>query len=140
MDNKTAAMVLMDAIYDTEKRMRQMPSFWPEEYVARTKDLGVALKKSVDAMFRLRPDKETGLVQCGCGGKASFHYDVGPFNEYAGTQRISVCAGCDDCKTSTVPRSGVIDAENKYDDVEKEIQNEAMSDWNRAMGYEEETK
>lgn len=112
-------------------------------YLSERGMLGVVLEleESLAALgvFEV-PDPETGLFSCGCGGKASFHYDVGTFNEYSGVQRISVCAGCDDCKISTAQKTGFIDTENKYDEVENETQSEARNDWNRSRGHREEIK
>lgn len=62
------------------------------------------------------PDPETGLVDCGCGGKAKFYvlddefYMVGV---ECGQCHVSTCATCDE--------------------------EHAASDWNRAMGYKEGT-
>lgn len=35
-----------------------------------------AYNKAIDALRGPQPDPDTGLVPCGCGGKAGFHYSV----------------------------------------------------------------
>ena len=35
-----------------------------------------AMHMAADALRGPQPDPETGLVPCGCGGKAGFHYSV----------------------------------------------------------------
>jgi hypothetical protein len=39
-------------------------------------DAQIAIEKAVEALSGPTPDPDTGLVACGCGGKAGFHYSV----------------------------------------------------------------
>ncbi len=67
-------------------------------------------------LWKLKPpvlDSETGLVPCGCGGKAETHE---LFGEYRGTYMTD----CKECATGTT----------QYN-TEKESQDA----WNTAMGY-----
>ena len=73
------------------------------------------------------PDPTTGLVPCGCGGKAEI---VKTYDENSWTNIVHVA--CKKCKihiTFTAP------AELRGTDALKE---DAKAAWNRAMGYKEQ--
>ena len=61
---------------------------------------------------RKKPDIETGLVNCGCGGKAGFV-----------TEGLDLWVECKECLVRT-----------PCEDAEKE----AIEVWNRAMGHKED--
>ncbi len=65
----------------------------------------------LEKMFeqRKRPDPETGLVPCGCGGKASFYY-----------WDARVQAGCEECSMETAHLLSC---------------DEARDEWNISHGY-----
>ena len=71
-------------------------------------DAQIAIEKAVEALSGPTPDPDTGLVPCGCGGKA----EVGDGN-------IAFCGRC-----------GITT-------LEQFTQEDAKSEWNRAMGWRE---
>lgn len=72
-----------------------------------------AMHMAAEALRGPQPDPITGLVPCGCGGKAETHE---LFGEYSGTYMTD----CKECATGTT----------QYN-TEKESQDA----WNTAMGY-----
>lgn len=72
-----------------------------------------ALRMGVAALRGPQPDPDTGLVPCGCGGKAETHE---LFGHYRGTYMTD----CKECATGTT----------QYN-TEKESQDA----WNTAMGH-----
>lgn len=65
-----------------------------------------ALDAAMDVMCGPVPDHETGLVRCGCGGKAVLHDE----------NKVS----CNKCGITT---------------LEQFTQDDARNDWNTAMGW-----
>ena len=72
-----------------------------------------ALRIGAAALRGPQPDPDTGLVPCGCGGKAGFHYSV--------MQRDNDC--CVACGTCGVHSRVAL------------CEEEARDAWNRAMGW-----
>ena len=73
-----------------------------------------ALEMGADALRGPQPDPDTGLVRCGCGGKAEIRKW-----EWANDTYIAGCTVCD----------ANVDFPYDIDETDKII-----SDWNRAMG------
>jgi hypothetical protein len=65
-----------------------------------------ALRKAIEVLRGPVPDHETGLVRCGCGGKAVLHDE----------NKVS----CNKCGITT---------------LEQFTQDDARNDWNTAMGW-----
>ena len=76
-------------------------------------DLMIALDASITALLGPQPDPETGLVPCGCGGKAETHELYGDFS---GTYMTD----CKKCATGT---------------TQYNTKKEAQDAWNTAMGW-----
>ena len=74
----------------------------------------LAVNVALDALRGPQPDPETGLVRCGCGGKAEIRKW-----EWANDAYIAGCTVCD----------ANVDFPYDIDETDKII-----SDWNRAMG------
>jgi hypothetical protein len=83
---------------------------------------GTETRQSAECAWRGPvPDPETGLVRCGCGGKAKlYHYDVeDAFRDgFPDDEWWSVY--CDDCGIET---------------GNEETESKAITAWNTAMGY-----
>ena len=81
-----------------------------------TSDEGDKMLDAIDALKPPTPDPDTGLVPCGCGGKAELFRAIKPQD---GTSFVQ-CTNCTVC-------TGVFVDEEK-----------TRSEWNRAMGCREE--
>ena len=77
-------------------------------------DAQIAIEKAVEALSGPTPDPDTGLVPCGCGGRAGFHYSVVIDN---------------DCYVEC----GICGVHSKVALCEEE----ARDAWNHAMGMQE---
>ena len=85
----------------------------PEQYINDCQNNIDAYETAISALRGPQPDPITGLVPCGCGGKAETHE---LFGEYRGTYMTD----CKECATGTT----------QYN-TEKESQDA----WNTAMGH-----
>lgn len=85
------------------------------------------LWESIEALVTdASPDPDTGLVPCGCGGKAHI------INSSGYSRRLYV--ECDRCAIMLgveATGDGALQGIYRYDD-------QIIKDWNRAMGYREE--
>ena len=82
-----------------------------DKFIAETKE---AFDMAIAALRGPQPDPDTGLVRCGCGGKAEIRKW-----EWANDTYIAGCTVCD----------ANVDFPYDIDETDKII-----SDWNRAMG------
>jgi hypothetical protein len=80
-----------------------------------TEEFAEAIDEAIKALSGPVPDPETGLVPCGCGGKAEIAGSSGDADYYS-----IICVECD------------IDTDS-YEKKE-----DAKAAWNRAMGYKED--
>ena len=79
-------------------------------------DAQIAIEKAVEALRGPEPDPDTGLVPCGCGGKARLlRKPIGNWVDHK--------IACDSCTIETAWVAG------------KDSANMAKIEWNTAMGY-----
>ena len=107
------AIAVLQEFYDYNKTLTPHGESWLQADITINREtqrnLAEALPLAIKAMSRLLTDPDTGLVPCGCGGKA----EVGDGNK----------AFCGRCGITT---------------LEQFTQEDAKSEWNRAMGVKEE--
>ncbi len=89
------------------------------------KELGMSeawawIMDAIDTKVKRVPDPDTGLVPCGCGGKAVFE---GSFLDEEVPSSYRVSLSCIECGISTIAY---------------EYEQEAMKAWNTAMGWRAE--
>ena len=93
------------------------PDVTSDEYDDRT-DVYIAAEMAIEALKQQpQPDPETGLMPCGCGGKAKEAKEETSIDEIGGDYISRVF--CEECGIAT----------EYYSDG-----NVAFLDWNRAMG------
>ena len=97
-------------------------------------DLVKELLDTLNVIKPNEPDKITGLVPCGCGGRATLCLSFGTHDDVVGSQSFELNAECHECYVSTSVCHGVI--EDGWDI--KAYESMVISDWNKAMGYKEE--
>ena len=94
--------------------------FWVEEGTFEAFEVADA------ALRGPQPDPDTGLMPCGCGGKAHI------INSSGYSRRLYVeCDRCDIMLGVEATGDGALQGIYRYDD-------QIIKDWNRAMGYREE--
>jgi hypothetical protein len=94
------------------KNLEYLIQFLPGKSIYAEKTLTCAIA----ALRGPVPDPETGLVPCGCGGKAGFHYSV-MMRDNDCYVECGICGG----------HTKVVLSEDKARDA-----------WNTAMGYKED--
>ena len=114
------AIAVLQEFYDYNKTLTPHGESWLQADITINREtqrnLAEALPLAIEAMSRLLTDPETGLVPCGCGGKA-YTADWSLFRGHL------YSVHCLDCNVQT---------------DHCESQKEAKVRWNTARGYKEE--
>ena len=76
MTREEAAKVLTEKAEVWEGVLNHMVSAGDFSELKQIEDYETALRMGAAALRVSQPDPVTGLVPCGCGGKAGFHYSV----------------------------------------------------------------
>ena len=89
------AIAVLQEFYDYNKTLTPHGESWLQADITINREtqrnLAEALPLAIEAMSRLLTDPITGLVPCGCGGKAMIH----------GCHSLSYVIYCDKCKIET---------------------------------------
>ncbi len=116
------AIAVLQEFYDYNKTLAPHGESWLQADITINREtqrnLAEALPLAIEAMSRLLTDPETGLVPCGCGGKAQ----IWPSDRTQFTLVVTDYeVGCTECAMTT----GWV----------RRKQENAMKVWNTAMGY-----
>ena len=121
------AIAVLQEFYDYNKTLTPHGESWLQADITINREtqrnLAEALPLAIEAMSRLLTDPKTGLVPCGCGGKAAVKKGVNYRSGY-----YVICEKCE-CNIG-LDRDDYLRPYGAYPTEEQ-----AVSDWDTAMGY-----